>query len=218
MSMIRHKVLLPAAAILAASLTPHAGMAADGARDNRSNESIHQPLVSRTDYVFDVATDGSLSDREQARLISWFDAIGLSYGDRVAISDGSGVDDAAAGKIAEIVGQYGLILAGAAPVTAGSAPSGKTRIVVSRATASVPGCPAWTDQSARDYSSAMSSGYGCAVNGNLAAMIANPDDLVRGAATRSDLRTATSNRAIKVWAEKEPTGAGELKNEKTGAQ
>ena len=45
------------------------------------------------------------------------------------------------------------------------------------------------------------------------AMIANPEDLVRGQSGQSDLRTATSTRAIQVYQKKEPSGAGELKQE-----
>ena len=56
-----------------------------------------------------------------------------------------------------------------------------------------------------------SSNFGCGVNGNLAAMIANPEDLVRGQTTDSDLRTTTSNRAIQAYREQAPTGAGGLK-------
>jgi len=42
-------------------------------------------------------------------------------------------------------------------------------------------------------------------------MIANPEDLVRGQTTDSDLRTATSNRAISTYRDKLPTGSGDLK-------
>ena len=57
-----------------------------------------------------------------------------------------------------------------------------------------------------------SSNFGCAINSNLAAMVANPDDLVRGQTSNSDLRTATSTRAIQTYHKKAPTGAGDLKD------
>ena len=47
-------------------------------------------------------------------------------------------------------------------------------------------------------------------------MVANPEDLVRGQGTDSNLRTATSNRAITTYREKPPTGAGELKEMQAG--
>jgi pilus assembly protein CpaD len=43
-------------------------------------------------------------------------------------------------------------------------------------------------------------------------MVANPDDLVRGQSSDSDLRTATSDRAISTYRNKTPTGSGDLKN------
>ena len=61
------------------------------------------------------------------------------------------------------------------------------------------------------------SNYGCAVNSNLAQMVANPDDLVRGQEARgSDSRAVT--KAIKSYRDKSPTGNGELKSESTKGQ
>src|SRR3546814_10562528 len=63
-------------------------------------------------------------------------------------------------------------------------------------------CPDWSDKPETDQQLGASTNFGCGVNGNLAAMIANPEDLVRGQTTDSDLRTATSNRAISTYREK----------------
>jgi pilus assembly protein CpaD len=41
---------------------------------------------------------------------------------------------------------------------------------------------------------------------------------VRGQSSDSDLRTATSNRAISTYREKAPTGAGDLKQLQAGGQ
>src|SRR3546814_17194182 len=76
------------------------------------------------------------------------------------------------------LGNYGMLLSDVAPVTAGSVPGGTVRIVVSRSVASVPGCPDWRDTQEADLNGGTSSNYGCAVNSNLAAMVANPQDLV----------------------------------------
>lgn len=201
---------LLAAAIVGTALSPvHAAKKREPT--NRGMEPAIQPVVQRTDFVFDATPDGynGLSAAERRRMIEWFDAIGLAYGDRVSIADQglyarSGVSNAVAG----IVGRYGLLLADSAPITAGDVPPGAARIVVSRSTASVPGCPNWRGQYEADIQGGLSFGYGCSVNGNLAAMIANPEDLVRGATTSSDLRTVTSNRAIKAYREAAPTGNG----------
>ncbi|HZG32927.1 MAG TPA: CpaD family pilus assembly lipoprotein, partial [Sphingopyxis sp.] len=51
-------------------------------------------------------------------------------------------------------------------------------------------------------------------NSNLAAMVADPNDLIKGASdVNQDPLTAT--RAIKTYREKAPTGAGELKGTQT---
>ena len=58
---------------------------------NRGMESVHQPVVQRTDYVIDLASAGAgLAAGEQERLDGWFRSIGLAYGDRVAIDDPTG--------------------------------------------------------------------------------------------------------------------------------
>ena len=93
---------------------------------------------------------------------------------------------------------------------AGAAPYGSVRLIVRRATASVPGCPDWQTKQENNMSGGTSSNFGCATNSNFAAMVANPEDLVRGQTTNSELRTATSNRAIQSYQAKAPTGAGGL--------
>ncbi|HYJ29017.1 MAG TPA: CpaD family pilus assembly lipoprotein, partial [Allosphingosinicella sp.] len=83
----------------------------------------------------------------------------------------------------------------------GAVQPGTVRVVVSRTTASVPDCPNWE----RGGLSATSPGYGCAINSNLAAMIADPNDLVLGqAGTVSD--PATTTRAIRSYRDAAPTG------------
>lgn len=183
---------------------------AAAAPTNRSLESVHQPVVERTDYVFDLTPNGvgGLSEGEQARLLDWFDAIGLDYGDRVAVTDGGYGSGAVTDHVSRLVKRYGLLLTDRAPLSA-SAPAGAgVRVVVSRAKAAVPGCPDWQGRYEGDFQGGATFNYGCATNGNLAAMIADPEDLIQGRGTRTDLRTARSNRAIAAFNEAAPTGGG----------
>ena len=181
---------------------------------SRQLESIHQPVVERTDFVFDARVENArLPMFEQGRLIGWFDAMSLGYGDRVSIADGESANRAVRETVANLVARYGLLLAGDAPANVGNVGTGRVRLVISRATAHVPGCPNWSDRSEIDYNNRTGSGYGCAVNSNLAMMVADPIDLVEGRSSRSDLRVATGNRAIRTYQDKPPTGAGELKQE-----
>jgi pilus assembly protein CpaD len=184
--------------------------ACGGMPTNRSVESIHQPVVEKTNYVLDLTTGpGGLSLPEQRRLAGWFDAMNLRYGDRIHIDDplASGATRAAVEAVAS---RYGMLLAEGAPVTEGYVNAGTARIVVVRATASVPGCPDWRSNSDANFNNGTSHGYGCAVNGNLAAMVADPQHLVKGASGTGETVIATSNKAIDAFREK-AAKAGEVK-------
>jgi len=206
-TLFRTAALIGSAALsIALVMTP-----ASARKAEKGVESAHQPQVSRTDFVFDVASgsDGALGDAEARRLSAWFDALGLRYGDHVTLAGAKGMAGVRDG-VGEIVGRYGLLTEGDAPVTAGSPPAGSIRVVVSRSTAAVPGCPSWRDRTMDDLAGAQGDDYGCAVATNLAAMVADPQDLIRGRSTTTDLRTATGSRAIQTYQNQTPTGAGGL--------
>lgn len=169
---------------------------------NRGLEPVNQPVVERTDFVFDTVPDGynGLSRDEKLRIRDWFDAIRLGYGDRVYIlGDATGGRGAISGGIADLVESYGLLVTERAPATLAAAPSGAVRITVSRFTATVPGCPDWRNHLDTDFQGGLSYDYGCATNGNLAAMIANPEDLIHGRTPTADHQNTVRDRAIKAY-------------------
>jgi pilus assembly protein CpaD len=182
---------------------------------NRGMESVHQPVVQRTDYVIDLAAAGDrLAPGERDRLDGWFRSIGLAYGDRVAVDDPSGAGQGAA-DVNELLSLRGMMIAGAAPVTARALPAGAVRVVVSRAAASVPGCPDWSRPAAPEFSGSTMSNYGCALNGALAAMVADPQDLVHGRTTDGPTDPLTSDKAIRTFRDTPPSGTKGLKVEST---
>ena len=75
--------------------------------------------------------------------------------------------------------------------------------VVTADRAMVPNCPNWKSGGV-DSAAMTDTNYGCAINSNLAAMVADPMDLVRGR-TSDVTDTWSANRAIKAWREAEPT-------------
>lgn len=181
-----------------------------GMPTNRSLNSVKQPVVERTNYTFDVRSDGSgLAIPEQQRLAEWFDAMDLRYGDRVSI-DSPTPNGAARDAIAQIAARHGILISDGAPVTAGYVEPGHTRIVLTRSTAYVPGCPDWSASSDMNYNNATSTNFGCGVNSNLAAMVANPEDLVAGQTGTGETVVATSNKAIGSYREQAPTSEGGL--------
>lgn len=186
---------------------------------NRGVNTVHQPVVSYSSYTYDVRSgyNGELTRDEGVRLEGWLNSIDIGYGDRVAIATNSGYyGPAMRDGIALVVARHGLLVEEDASAQAGLAPEGSIRLIVRRATASVPGCPDWSQTAESNGMNSTSSNFGCATNSNLAAMVANPEDLVRGARSESDLRTATSNRAIQTYREKEPSGSGDLKQVTAG--
>ncbi len=182
---------------------------------NSNLYSENQPVVQRTDYVIDVATsDGGVPGGELGRLADWFDSLQLRYGDTIYVEDGY-TGEAARQDIERLAAHYGMLVSPGAPVTAGQVQPGSARIIVSRATASVPGCPNWRQKPLSGGAITTESNFGCATNSNLAAMIANPNDLVLGqeGAVPGDADTAT--KAIKTYRDAAPTGSGGLENVST---
>jgi|SRR5690554_1085254 pilus assembly protein CpaD len=179
---------------------------------NRTIYSERQPVVTRSHFVLDVNTAGSdsLSDGELGRLAGWLDALELGYGDRVAIDDpGYNAGPSARSAVETLVAQKGLLISDVAPVTEGHVPGGAMRIVVSRSTAAVPGCPDWSHRSHTDFQARTSENYGCGVNSTLTAMIADPEDLVRGQ-SRNGEDQAEASKAIRAYRDKAKQ-AGEIK-------
>jgi pilus assembly protein CpaD len=202
------RLSLLTAALVACSL-PLSPAAAD--RYNRGVESVHQPVVRRSDYVIDVAP-AHLHGADGEQVLQWFTAIDLGYGDRVSIDSSAAGSAAGSADIADLVGRYGLLVSRGAPVTEGVIAPGMLRIVVSRTTASVPGCPDWSQRPQPNFTSSATSNYGCAINSTMAAMIANPEDFISGSTAQGgDAQTAT--KAIRSWRQAAPTSTGGLKVE-----
>jgi pilus assembly protein CpaD len=163
---------------------PLAGCGTIGATSNNPTlYSVNQPVVERTNYAMDVNVDGyaGISTSEQGRLMAWFDALELGFGDRISIDFGdNSANTAASVDVTDLAAKHGMIVSETAPVTTGNIAPGTARVVVTRSTASVPDCPNWSKTTEANYNSGTHTNYGCAVNSNMAAMVADPEDLVRG--------------------------------------
>jgi len=190
------------------SLTVGLSLAAcGGMAENRSLYSTKQAVVERTNYSFDVRTSaGGLSIPEQQRLDGWFDAMDLRYGDRVTIEDPM-MSPGTRNAIKALAGRRGILLSEGAPVTSGYIQPGNARVVITRSSASVPGCPDWSVESEMNYNNATNPGFGCSTNTNLAAMVANPEDLVSGDAGSGETYVQRSSKAIEAYREAAPSGA-----------
>jgi len=179
---------------------------------NRSLYSVNQPVVQRHSFTLDVNTlpDGGLSVPEQHRLSAWFEAMHLKYGDRVSVDDPT-QSRVTKSAVEGVAARYGMLVSDVAPVTEGYVTAGTARVVVSRTTAEVPNCPNWENNTDFNPNNATYSGYGCAINGNLAAMVADPEHLVHGAENTGDTVIMSNTKAIDSYRNQKPTGEGGLK-------
>lgn len=176
--------------------------------ENHTLYSVKQPVIERNTFTMDFASSASgLSIPEQQRLADWFETLDIGYGDRIAIDDAVN-SPAVAEDVAALAARHGLLLSEGVPVTEGFIDPGNIRVVVTRSHAYVPGCPDWSDQFGTKLGNATSDGFGCAVNSNLAAMIADPEHLLEGASGSGETVVMTSNRAIETYRDREPSGAG----------
>lgn len=206
---MRMKVMAPAIVIgLSLSGCLGVGGSGEGAQFNRSMDSVHQPVVEIRSFVYDAdAGSGTLSPTELRRVRDWFDSMNVRYGDRVAVDDAEGnTPRAARDALAMLVAQRGMLLADHAPITTGTIAPGHMRIVLTRSTAQVPGCPDWGTRSAALSTNNTTSNYGCASNANLAAMVADATDLVRGQSSQST-DPLQASKAITTFRTAPPTGA-----------
>ncbi len=171
----------------------------------RGMAAVNAPVVTRSDFAMDVAApDGTLPASEEARLDGWFRGLGLGYGDTIYVDgDSSG---SARAEVARIAGRYGLMVNAGAPVTTGAIQPGTIRVVVSRTRAQVAGCPNWDRPAAPDYDNQQMPNFGCAVNGNLTAMVADPQDLIYGREGGSVVDAATASKAVNSYRSAAPTG------------
>lgn len=182
--------------------------ACGGMPTNRGVYSIHQPVVERSQVTLDITTNAQgLPLAEQRRVAAWFEAMDLRFGDRLSVEDPLERPETRAG-VADIAGRYGILLADAAPVSSGDLQPGQARVVIMRTRASVPGCPDWQGKSDATLGNAIGSNYGCANNANLAAMVANPEDLIKGQKGSPDTYIVTSNSSIKAYRQTVGTKAG----------
>jgi len=182
------------------------------ARSNYSVYSVHQPVVEHTNYVLDLRVDGDrVSEAELNRFAAWLHSIDARYGDRITIDEPRGYASAGARTdVGRVASDFGLLLTDAsAPVTEGDVAPGTIRIVASRASARVEGCPNYTNPGI-DSPVRTDSNYGCATNANLAAMIANPDDLVHGQEGNGRESAQVAGRAVGSYRTRVPSGTQPL--------
>ena len=197
--------------ILFAALSAPALMLGGCGTLNRGVDTVYQPVVSRTDYVFDIQTTPSgLAPGEAERVAGWLASMRLRYGDHVALDDPDRNGSAATSQVALLAARYGILIDSRAPITSAPLAAGMARVVVSRSVARVPGCPDFSRTGTDEFEGSATSNFGCGNQASLAAMIADPLDLVRGQPGTETFDSKTSAKAIDTYRKADPTGKNGL--------
>lgn len=190
--------------VLLASAAAACATAPDNGSADRGLASVNEPVLSRATFAVDLAAPGgAVPPAELARLDGWFQGLDLGYGDSIYV-DGA-YSDAARAQVADVAGKYGMMVLPAAPVSASVVPPDMVRVLVSRTRAEVPGCPNWSRPASPNYENRTTSNFGCAVNSNYAAMVANPEDLFHGR-EGTGVDAFTASRAVDSYRKAQPTG------------
>ena len=140
--------------------------------------AVNVPVVTSADYVFDAAAPGGAWRRAKAqRLNGWFQGLGLGYGDNVYVDGGSRPRRGA------------RLRRSSAPMACRFRPARRSRPAwsspdrsASSSRAAAPSCPVARIGAAVAARLGQQDDveFGCGVNSDLAAMVADPEDLLHG--------------------------------------
>ena len=151
---------------------------AEAARNTELPNSI---VVSETTFAHTVRYQAGVDEPDAAQITGLNDFLvgnDVERGDRIVIERAaSPTDDMRASILADALARKGLL---PAMSEAASVPPGELHLVIHRYVASAPGCPNWTKPPGNDFDNTMHSDFGCATAANLAAMVADPHDLLIG--------------------------------------
>jgi pilus assembly protein CpaD len=150
----------------------------DAARTTEAPNAIEVSVTHRTLAVHFEPGEMAPRPKDVAALNVLLATGDIAPGDEVRIERAPGVvADGRARALASALARQGLKPTMVAP---GGAPDGELRLVVEHATATVPRCPNWTKPPGNDFDNTMHSDFGCATAVDLAAMVADPRDLIEG--------------------------------------
>ena len=166
------------AAALAGCATMGPDQPLDGVRTSEAPNAIEVSVTHRTLAVHFDPGETSPRPKDVEALNVLLATHDIAPGDRVKIERGASVIADARSRTLSIA----LARQGVRPTiaAAGGVPEGELRLVVEHATATVPGCPNWTKPPGDDFANTLHSDFGCATALDLAAMVADPRDLVEG--------------------------------------
>jgi pilus assembly protein CpaD len=142
-----------------------------------ARKEIQVDWVELTQPVGFKPGDAQLSDEQKAQLVAFLEQSRFAYGDKLFVSAGrSALEGQRRSTVAAFLQSVGY----APSQMADNGQSGDVTVVIGRYVATPPACPDWRKPADTDRGNTSLSNLGCATASNLADMVANPGDLVRG--------------------------------------
>lgn len=203
--------LLSTAALAAASC---AGGAFNSADDAMTVAEAHPISVDSQVVTLTIdadATTTDLSDLDKARLQAFADAYMRDGHGALSITAPSGTTgdfdgQEAAADIRKALNAAGVPWSALAGATYRSADGGQLILSYTHYVATPSECGIWSGVRSRDYRNLRSPNYGCATQNNIAAMLADPHDLI-APADEMPRDGAASSRAMDAYRKGQLTGS-----------
>lgn len=181
-----------------------------GGRLNTSLDTQKVATITTSQIAYDLrfGPGNTLSESQTKALADYLAAIRIGYGDHISIDDPIPyAADERRAAVATVIAKFGMLVEENGPVAPVALRPGVTRIVITRPRAEVPNCPDWSRPSNPETEFSLMSNFGCAVQGNLAAMTADPNDLLTGK-PYSGADGNSINKAISAYRSAAPSGGG----------
>jgi pilus assembly protein CpaD len=162
---------------LAGCATPPPAPLTDGRTTELPNpiQISSKTMTHTVRYAAGSATPGPA---EIAALNDFLKTNEAERGDPIQVERGStALDEKRGAKLAQSLTRHGMIptVAVAADLSAG-----ELRLSYERFVAGAPDCPNWSKAPGNDFANTLHSDFGCSTANDLAAMVADPRDLIRG--------------------------------------
>lgn len=174
---IRPAIIAPVLALLLAACAPQAAQWSGA-------ESSKEIKVEWVNFRHDVSfTTGQAapSDFERARFQSFLAQMRMTPSSRVAVAAAAGPLAAPrAEAIMALLAEQRIESTSLARGSVGDLGPGSVAVIIGRYVATPPNCPDWRKPANQNFQNSPSSNFGCATAANLALMVEDPADLLRG--------------------------------------
>lgn len=184
--------LAMSASILLGACSPQASYT-NGAELERNTVTmvrIAHPVIAEQDGGAD------LSDFSLGNLTHFTSTNGVGYGDVILFDPGADVSDARIEALSNWFTKLGVTVGEMNGIFGAMPMPGAVTVYVERHVVKAPDCQRWSETSTSNPNNAPGQPFGCVSQSNLAAMIANPRDLVTGESGGTSPDSAT--KAVKT--------------------